>query len=251
MSDIAATVAVEITQEEAERLSSRIGLRLEAMADSWTGALPLIREAIEREAFRPLGYASHGAYVSDRFGDALSKLGVDMRREVVKELTEAGLSIRAIAPIVGISKSQVAVDAAEVSRTGHLAEVTERQVQYDDGEWSRAVEGVPGLNPITGEVVEAGDEDGNGEAAVIVEETTTTTTRTVTGLDGKTYTRQPSSSRRSSILDDARTAGWQLRKAVERIERIVQDDRFGKNKAEIRTALQPHLDFANEVFADL
>lgn len=246
MSDIT-SVQAGITRDEAERLSSRIGLRLEAMADSWTGALPLIREAIEREAFRPLGYVSHGAYVSDRFGDALARLGVEMRREVVKELTDAGLSVRAIAPVVGVSVGTVHAD--QVFSSEHLPEPTAPEPERTDA-WGDPYEDVPDVNPVTGEVVVAGDEDDRG-AAVVVTDTTVTETRTVTGLDGKTYTRQASTPRRSSILDDARNAGWQLRKAVERIERIVGDDRFGKNKAEVVAALQPHLDFANEVFADL
>jgi len=64
-------------------------------------------------------------------------------------------------------------------------------------------------------------------------------------------TDAPTAPRRTSIIDSARTAGWELRKAVERLERITSDDRFTKNKVEIMAALQPHLDFANEVFADL
>ena len=75
--------------------------------------------------------------------------------------------------------------------------------------------------------------------------------RAVTGLDGKTYTAAAPVERRSSILDDARNAGWQLRKAAERLERIHTDDRFTKNKVEILAALQPHLDFADEVLAGL
>lgn len=74
----------------------------------------------------------------------------------------------------------------------------------------------------------------------------------VTGLDGKEYKRpDPAAPRRGSLIDDARNAGWQLRKAVERLERIQEDDRFTKNKVEILAALQPHLDFANEVISDL
>lgn len=52
-------------------------------------------------------------------GRRLAWLGVDLRREVVRELTEGGLSTRAIAPVVGISKSQVATDQ-QVSSAGHL-----------------------------------------------------------------------------------------------------------------------------------
>lgn len=104
-----------ITVADAERLSNRIGLKLDSMADTWLGALPLIRESIERNVFQVLGYASHGAYVSDRFGDSLAKLGVDMRREVVRELSDAGLSTRAIAPVFGVNNATVHRDLGRVA----------------------------------------------------------------------------------------------------------------------------------------
>jgi hypothetical protein len=248
----------QITRDDAERLSNRIGLRLDSMADNWTGALPLIREAIEREAFRPLGYASHGAYVADRFGDSLSKLGVELRREIVRELTDAGLSTRAIAPVFGITRQMVSKDikaneevATELppvltDEPGRITKLTGSNSVAD------ALTDVPDLpvNPQTGEVYEAGDAvHGSPEAPVTVTETHSV--KIVTGLDGKEYKTAPKEPRRTSILDDARNAGWQLRKAVERLERIHSDDRYQKNKAEILAALQPHLDFASEVFTDL
>ena len=58
--------------------------------------------------------------VQDRFGGALTRLPVDLRRPVVHELASAGMSTRAIAPVVGVSKSLVAQDLNEVSTSGHL-----------------------------------------------------------------------------------------------------------------------------------
>lgn len=235
----AVTMIGEISRDDAERLSNRIGLRLDSMADNWAGALPLIREAIDRNAYLSLGYASHGAYVSDRFGDSLSKLGVELRREIVRELNDAGLSTRAIAPVFGITRQMVSKDL----RANEVATELPPAEAFAD---------VPDLsaNPLTGEVYEAGDAaHGSPEATVIVTETHSV--KTVTGLDGKTYTNTPTAPRRTSIIDDARKAGWELRKAVERLERLQADDRFTKNKVEILAALQPHLDFANEVISDL
>lgn len=236
----------EMTRDEAERLSSRIGLRLDTMADNWAGALPLIREAIERNAFSALGYASHGAYVSDRFGDSLAKLGMELRREIVRELTDAGLSTRAIAPVFGVSHKTIVKDrqAADVvpevpPADSESFDPTPTLAPRDD-DWSPT--DVPGLNPITGEVHEAGD---------VQTVTETHTVKVVTGLDGKKYEQTPKEPRRSSLVDDARNAGWQLRKAIERLQRIESDDRYRKNKVEITAALQPHLDFANEVISGL
>lgn len=103
-------IVESLGRDEAERLSIRIGARLDTMADNYMAVLPMIREAIGRQAHAALGYRSPGEYVADRFGESLSKLGVDVRRAVVQELTAAGLSTRAIAPVVGVSQKTVVKD---------------------------------------------------------------------------------------------------------------------------------------------
>jgi transposase len=99
-----------MAEEEADHITLRISLKLDTLADAHESVMPLIREAIERRAYVALGYPSLSAYVADRFDDSLSRLGVDMRREVVKELSAAGISTRAIAPVVGVAKSTVERD---------------------------------------------------------------------------------------------------------------------------------------------
>jgi hypothetical protein len=96
----------------AERRAEHIRLRLDAIADNYTVIMPMIREAIEKRDDMALGYRSPGEYVKDRFGAALGRLGMDVRREVVRELTEAGLSTRAIAPVVGVTQQMVVKDVA-------------------------------------------------------------------------------------------------------------------------------------------
>lgn len=189
----------------AERRAMKISLRLDTIADNYDAVMPMIREAISLRDDVALGYRSPGDYVRDRFGNALSRLGVEVRREVVRELTEAGLSTRAIAPVVGVSKSQVATDREQVSSTGHLPERPE-----------------PEPPPVT-------------------------------GIDGKSYPKAAPNTRtkRSPLADEARTAGWELRRAVERIERIVNDDRFTANKEQVAAHLYDHLSYSIEVGQDL
>jgi hypothetical protein len=237
--------ASALSADEAERLSSRISVRLDTASDNWSGALQLIREAIMGAAYAALGYRSHGDYVADRFGGSLSKLGIELRREVVRELSDAGLSTRAIAPVFGLSNKTIHQDIhsellPEVTPEPELEpefDPTPVLPPHDDG-WIAA-------DPATGEVVEP-------DHITVTEHTVTEKVKTVTGLDGKTYpAAAPTAPRRSSLIDDARNAGWQLRKAIERLERIHQDDRFTKNKVEILAALQPHLDFATETISGL
>jgi hypothetical protein len=60
----------------------------------------------------------------DGNGATLSRLGVDLRREVVRELTEAGLSTRAIAPVVGVSNITVSKDQGVRDLTPNPVSVT-------------------------------------------------------------------------------------------------------------------------------
>lgn len=108
------TADLPMTPAEAKRITTKIELKLGTIADNIEGVMPLIREALDREAWRALDYASAGAYVKDRFGGTLDRIDAATRQDIVRELAAAGLSTRAIAPVVGASQSTVARDA----RTG-------------------------------------------------------------------------------------------------------------------------------------
>jgi len=78
------------------------------------------------------------------------------------------------------------------------------------------------------------------------------TPREITGLDGKTYTRpEPRTPARRPLVDAADDAGWDLRRATEKLVRIVKDDRYQKNSDEVATRLRGHLINAIEVCQDL
>ncbi len=61
----------------------------------------------------------------------------------------------------------------------------------------------------------------------------------------------PAKPRRSSLVDTADRAGWEFRRAVERMERIVTDDRFPANREQVAVHLNDHLLYALEVCQDL
>lgn len=74
----------------------------------------------------------------------------------------------------------------------------------------------------------------------------------VTGIDGKTYTHAESKKpRRRPLTDQARDAGWDLRKSVERLQRIAADDRFDPQKDQMAPHLRGHLTNAIEVCQDV
>lgn len=153
-------VAVGITVDEAERITEQIVGRIDSISENVDVVMGLMREALSRNAHDALGYVSPSAYIADRFGDALSGLSASLRREFVHELSEAGMSARAIAPVFGVT---------------HKTIVQDRQV-------------VPPVPPATPEPIQVDTSTGEViDAPVTVTETHAI--KTVTGLDGKTYKR--------------------------------------------------------------
>lgn len=211
---------VALDASAAERRAERITLRLDAIADNYRAVLPMIREAIEKRDDLALGYRSPGDYISDRFGQSLAGLGIEVRRSVVHELTEAGMSTRAIAPVVGVSHPTVIADQRS---------------------------GGKGLPPEPDEAPEV-------EPRFKKSQQPKPDPKPVTGKDGKSYPatpKTPAKPRRSSLPDAASKAGWELRKAIERVERICADDRFPSHREQVAAALRSHLSYVAEVMPDL
>lgn len=156
--------------EMAEQRATRIGLDLDATAERFESAMEKMRAAIRDRDDLALGYRSPGEYLSERFGGKLARLGVDLRREVVRELTEAGLSTRAIAPIVGVTNKTVALDRRQVlpgvtpdgiagvpSGTPDSKPATEAYEPFDaDAVVTKAIADAttPPFDPATGEVLD-------------------------------------------------------------------------------------------------
>ncbi len=175
---------LELDRAAAERRAERIRFRLDAIADNYTAVMPMIRESIEKRDDLALGYASVGAYVADRFGGALQQLGVEVRREVVRELTVAGMSTRAIAPVVGVNNATVHRDLSRVASATPQTPVA-------------SAAGASPAEPETTTKVAPSEEGAAARAHVAptVDDTAATPQAGVTarpavvGLDGKTYSR--------------------------------------------------------------
>ncbi|MBP6729239.1 MAG: hypothetical protein KA129_06430 [Microthrixaceae bacterium] len=69
--------------------------------------------------------------------------------------------------------------------------------------------------------------------------------------EAKARLAEPRAARRSPITDAAMSAGFDLQKSVERVQRIVADDRFSANKEEVAARLRSHLKTTVEVCQDL
>jgi hypothetical protein len=58
-----------------------------------------------------------------------------------------------------------------------------------------------------------------------------------------------STKQRRALPDQAKDAGWELRRAAERVSRILADDRLTTNKQQVTTALRSHLLFVADAVA--
>lgn len=233
-------VVEEMTRVEAERITSRIADKLDTIADNLEQVLPLIGEALTREAWRALDYASPTAYVSERFAGALTRLPIEVRRPVVAQLSAAGMSTRAIAPIVGVSQKTVDRDARN-------------QVSHYD---SPKPERETGTFQTGAAWVESGDEipletetTYDKETYEVLEEAPLPKSEKIIGADGKEYKRpepvaQPelSKPKRRPLPDQLRDAGWELTKVTEKLQRLFEDDRFERSKKDVTAPLRGHIE---------
>lgn len=239
-------IVESMTRVEAERITARIADKLDAIADNLEQVMPMIREALTREAWKALGYASPTAYVSERFAGALGRLPRNVRQPVVCELSAAGMSTRAIAPIVQVHHDTVASDVR--SGVGNPTPDPEHRSAREvlrDAEQNGDIVKLTGPNSVA-------DLDANEEAAVEAGATVTKTTVTkITGIDGKRYTKpEPSAPRRRPLRDGFRDASLDLDKLVRRFQNLVADDRFARNKDEV-TRYRNDLVRANEALQRL
>ena len=157
----------------------------------------MIKRAYTSRAWSVLGYSSWDDYCTREFGTSRIRLPREERQEVVASMREIGMSTRAIA-----------------SATGNSDRTIRREL--------------------------AGAANAAPESPV-------------TGMDGKTYSPrprhdpepherhtapppEPPAPRRRPITEAFDSASYELRRAVEKVERLTTDDRLEKNKEQIATA---------------
>ena len=215
---------VEFDQAAAERRAERINLRLDAIADNYRAVLPMIRDAIEKRDDQALGYRSVGEYVQDRFGGALTNLGVDVRRAVVGELTDAGMSTRAIAPVVGVHHDTVARDARRVVDTTPESQAPEPVAAgKTSGSELRAHRSTAYAG--SGPTPQGEARDGRPDEAA-------SPRPAVTGIDGKTYARPTPTPGVERVREERRQAEEIERGQRDTCTRIAECVRFLDGGAE-------------------
>lgn len=222
---------------DAERITERIRYMAMSVRDGVEKLQGLVTEAQEGQAHLALGYPSWTAYIAEVMGDEPLQLrNREERREVVSWLAGQGMSTRAIAPVVGAARNTVMSDLREVAQSEPpAAPATPSESTFDP---------TPSWDPVdteTGEIHEAPHDPG------------TPGPRPVTGLDGKTYTRpepkETAAPPRRALTDQFRDASYDLRKITERLERLVADDRFPRNREQVALIHQSDLSRASTALA--
>lgn len=196
------TIATQcMSERDATQLTEKIRITAHNYADARQKLQGYVAEAKAGNAHLSLGYASWTAYLADVLGEEPMRLARGERQEMVQMLSAEGMSTRAIAPIVGAHHDTVASDL----KVAHVGNPTPTPVQ---------------------------------------------------GMDGKTYARpRPTDEqwqayadeqaaakpKRRPLTDQSNEAGWELAKAVEKVERIITDDRLPANRDVVTSHLKQHL----------
>lgn len=195
---------VTMTETDARKLTERIRITAHNYTEAKAKLLELVQEAKDGGAHEALGYASWTAYLAEVLGDEPLRLARDDRQDMVKVLSAEGMSTRAIAPIVGSSKDTVQRDIAGVSDE---TPAPAAPVQGLDGKQYARREPKPTeyFDAVTGEIT-TGDIDAP---------------------------REPSKPKRRPLSDQFFDATYDLQRNIEKIERLLEDDRFPANKKQI------------------
>src|SRR5690625_4763338 len=225
--DMGAIAEYVMPEDEARRLTERIRVTAHTYAEAREKLIGYVEEAKAGNAHLALGYRSWTEYLSEVLGEEPMRLARDERREVVQLLASEGMSTRAIAFIVGVSREAVRLDMAGDKK---LSPPTAPSAPSPD---EPSVD-IANVDKETGEILA----DGSPEIVKLTGPNSVTSPgRTITGMDGKTYTRpeprQPSAPKRRPLTDQFFDAFYDLTKVTERIDRLTEDDRFPQNAEKV------------------
>jgi hypothetical protein len=209
----------------ARKITERLRLQATNYQETREKVIATLHEAREGGAAELLGFASWTAYLADVLGETPLRLERDARQELVAELSAEGMSTRSIAPIVGVTQKTIVKDLQVIPQVS------------------------PERDPVA--TWDAEGEYGGGTVYETAEAFVTSLSpeppRRITGMDGKTYTApEPRKPNRRALTDVARDTGWDIRKAVERLERVREDDRYSRNKNEVAELIRGHLIYVIE-----
>lgn len=213
------------TAAQARELTDRIKAGSEAL---WE----LIKQAWVSGAHHALGYSSWDDYCTREFGSNRIRIPKAERPEEIASMRSLGMSTRAIATATGVSKDTVRREIA--TGANEPVDVT--------GVNGKIYTPRPASQPKREVIATPASEWPAGKPAPVME----TPFSPATGIDKDDLdelntpqptekpTMEPAKPKRTPITEAALTAVFELGKALNRLESITKDDRFPKNKTQIR-----------------
>jgi hypothetical protein len=218
------TALEPVGAEYARQLTDRIKGGLE---DVWG----LITEAFTSRAWAELGYASWDLYCDTEFKSARLRLPAEDRISTVKSLRSAGLSIRAIVAATGVSDQTIQKDL----------KVGPPVVNH----YTSANDEVADAEIVDDEFAQRIANEMAASDAAYAETAQAVTVPMVTGIDGKQYSAKSNKkAARKALTADAEKLGSDIRKVIERLERLVSDKRLVQYEQQVADALRGHLQYA-------
>ncbi len=201
--DVSRHIDCVVSEDEARWITSDLRNQLDCLQWTIHQIVKLVAKARDGSAHVALGYRSWTEYVAEEFGQAKAggpktRLARDDRKVLVQRLNDMGMSTRAIGTLVGTSHMTVTRDLE-----------------------SSAVTNVPADAEPTEAIGSPAD-----VAIPLTIPPLMTTTSNVVGIDGKTYVRPARKPSRSPLPDSYWRATYDLERAVRRLVRIHEDDRF-------------------------
>lgn len=247
---------------DAHRLDKRIRLLVATIDNNLAKLHGLVEEAKHGEIHKALGFPSWTAYLADAFQVQI-RIDRDKRRELVGYLSGEGMSQRAIASVVGVDQKTVSNDL----RAGEEFSSPEPGPVFDDDQEAADCLAMAGLSDdefdsVITQARAEGDLSRENVAQLSREKTPEYKLETprspiqakqTAGLDGKTYSRQQETSkpRRKPITDEAMSIGLDLGRITRRLSKLLDDDRFAKNRAEIGCRIRPYPEHCLDVLERL
>ncbi len=224
----------ELDADGARNLTEQIKVGIER---TW---LLVIRAHNER-AWAALGYPSWDEYCNCEFGDSL-QVPKAKRGEVVSLMRASAMSVRAIASGTGLGYGTVRRELSGEPDGSPDAEHLDSEIANIDP--ALVPGGVTAKTPGQTDRVEAALARARARARSMAGAADSgDLPPTITGTDGKNY--RPGSTRkapRSSILEDAAKISREMRRVFNRLQKLVDDDRYRPNQDSIRCEFESHLE---------
>jgi hypothetical protein len=177
--------AAGVSRTDAEKLDTRIRRMATSSRTQLDTLGDLVEQAKAGRIHETLGFPSWTAYLADALGELCSGEGIEIRRELVAYLYDAGMPQHAIAAATGVNQSTVSRDLESAARVMHDASPS---IADEHGCPNRG--GLHPPNPVAAELTVDDNQPNPSDTPAESEPADKTKAKVSIGRDGKSYPRQ-------------------------------------------------------------